>query len=405
MNKIERLRSYASKVKHERSLSSIRLEQQSIRAKFLALPNVTFDYSTLYLLPWLDIGGVEQVFLHLLSNVNREIVGNRYLMTTIKHEHPWDEQFAKHCEGIFHLPLFCRGDAQMLQFICDFIENNQVRIIHISNSRLGYRSAAYLKERFPYLKIIDTLHMEEPYKPWDYFRVSRDFGKILDHRVVLTNYQKQRLINIYEEKESRVSVIANGIELFDKSWPESKKELAFIGRLVDQKRPVFFVQIADFLVKAKIRYPIVIIGSGPLENKLKKQLKKKGLQNKIVYKPAMSNIRGYLRESVHVLVAPSKMEGLPMTGLESMAEGTLVIASNVPGWTDLIDKNINGILLDNEEGAAQWAEQIMKALSDDAVIEELKYNARLKVEIEYSIGQMCFNYEQIYIRGGKNGKH
>ncbi len=390
------LRKRASKYRHQMSIEAINpMDNSEHRNASIMKLKASHPGSTLFILPWLDVGGVEKVFLNIISNVNRQTTGNKYLMTTTPHSNPWSDKFIAVTDAIYHLPNFCRNENEMALFVADFIRANHVSKIHISNSRLGYRMTPFLKEQFPTIKIIDTLHMEEPHESWDYFRVSANFMDFIDRRVVLTESQKDRLISKYGEKDERIRVIPNGVAESNCRQGSTRNEIAFVGRLVDQKNPELFLEIVKCLREKGINNPVAILGQGPLESKVRRMANQMKLDKNLHFRGAVSDVPKYLCDHVTILIAPSRNEGLPVIGLEAMAARVLVVASSVPGWIDIIEDEIDGLIIKGSD-AEIWSSRIISVMNNDAMKDSMVSLAASKVNERYLLRNMLQGYEDIY---------
>jgi glycosyltransferase involved in cell wall biosynthesis len=61
-----------------------------------------------------------------------------------------------------------------------------------------------------------------------------------------------------------------------------------------------------------------------------------------------TNIRDYLFDA-HVLVMPSRTEGLPMALIEAAACGRPVVASRVGGIPEIVEHGVNGLLVEPDQ--------------------------------------------------------
>ena len=105
-----------------------------------------------------------------------------------------------------------------------------------------------------------------------------------------------------------------------------------------------------------------------------------------------------------IFVAPSILENLANTVLESLACGTPVIAFDVGGMPDVIDDGINGFLAKTVSHES-LAKAIVSALNNYGHLGELSRNARIKIEQTFSNemqGQRFINLYQDIL--GKSGQ-
>ena len=87
---------------------------------------------------------------------------------------------------------------------------------------------------------------------------------------------------------------------------------------------------------------LIIVGSGELEEKLKKQCEDSKLNDSVTFISATKSIEEYYLKS-SIFVIPSRFEGLPMVLLEALEAGLPIISYNIDGNRNLIRDN--GILI------------------------------------------------------------
>lgn len=380
-------------------------EDPKVERKYNPAAGAGEKVSVLIILPWLEVGGVEQVFYNIISGLDRDKL-SIYIATTLKSTNLWKEKFIPITDGVFILSSFVKDYHHACGFILDLINNKSISVVHISNSKLGYYMAPRIKNAFPGIKIIDLLHMDEPDRPWDYFRVSDMVKQYLDLRVVLTNYFKQLLVEKSSEDPRRVAVIPNGIDLSPFAVPPGGKkkariqegvlQIAFVGRMHLQKQPLKFLHIAHRLVEQKAAARFIMIGDGPLYNEVKSYIKKHNLHKSVQLLGFRNDVSRLLAEEIDLLIAPSQREGLPVIGIEALAAGVPIIASDVPGWNELVLPGINGFLApeNNQESFVHYCRYFLddrlKVLAMGQVGKELVFS-------KYNRCHMAAAYQDIYV--------
>jgi glycosyltransferase involved in cell wall biosynthesis len=104
-----------------------------------------------------------------------------------------------------------------------------------------------------------------------------------------------------------------------------------IGRLVEQKNHLMLIK-AFSLIKQKFNKKImlVIIGEGPLENKLRGEIEKRDLDKSVLIVKNMLNVKNYINNS-KIFVQTSLWEGQPNVLIEAIILNKQVIATKCPG--------------------------------------------------------------------------
>lgn len=148
------------------------------------------------------------------------------------------------------------------------------------------------------------------------------------HWVDAITVSSKDMLNYYSKKKIRTIFLPNAIDLSSISNKKNKlyeKQIIFAGRLSKEKGILEVIEMSKKLSK---KTHLLILGSGPEENKIK-ELEKNysnihylGFQNR---ESTLSYIAGS-----DLLIQPSHMEGgISYTLLESMACGTPIISTNV----------------------------------------------------------------------------
>ncbi len=142
--------------------------------------------------------------------------------------------------------------------------------------------------------------------------------------------------------------------------------LGYIGRLFEGKGLEDLLMAAANL-KSKFQisnFKLLIFGSGPLENKLKKMAKDLDVASKIEWRGFVPY--GKVPEAlaqIDIFVYPSRHEGFGRSIMEALAMEKAVVATRVGGIPDLIKDGENGFLVPSHDPKA-LAEKIYKLMED-----------------------------------------
>lgn len=100
-----------------------------------------------------------------------------------------------------------------------------------------------------------------------------------------------------------------------------------VGRLNTVKNHKFSLKIAEELTKRGVKYTLYIIGQGPLDLEIKKEIQKKSLTNNIKMLGIRSDITE-LMASADFMIMPSLHEGFPVVLVESQTVGLHAVVSD-----------------------------------------------------------------------------
>ncbi len=150
----------------------------------------------------------------------------------------------------------------------------------------------------------------------------------------------------------------------------------------------------DILVKAvkklKRNHPNYHFALASLEKKPYEPVFDKFFSN-----PSRNFLANLYRKSDIYLIL-SRFEGLPITVLEAMRSGCLVISSNSHGVLDIVNHMENGIILKKVEDL--WKKNtIEKVIKNRKLLRRLIKNG-LKLSLDYSNEKIIDDFEKIYLR-------
>ena len=142
-----------------------------------------------------------------------------------------------------------------------------------------------------------------------------------------------------------------------------------------------------------------IIGEGPLENDLRRQIDELCLQNNVVLTGAkpQTQLRRRLA-AANVFVLPSVidpdggMDNLPTVIMEAMATGLPVVSTNIGGIPEMVVENETGFLVQPGDAGAM-ADAIETVINDCSSAARLGHSgyerARALFSIEKNVRELC----------------
>lgn len=214
-----------------------------------------------------------------------------------------------------------------------------------------------------------------------YFACSKAAGKNMFKNKKFTIINNAIDSNKYLFNENLRKEIRNEYNL------KNKIVLGNVGRLVNQKNQKFLIEIYSKLLLKNKNYVMIIVGNGPLEQELKKSVKEKSLDDKIIF--AGSRIdTNKIYNAFDVLLLPSLYEGLPVVGIEAQCNGVTCIFSDRITKEVKINDNVYFLPIDNSD---KWVKKIINL--DFKRIKNNKFN-----ESHFNIENECINLEKIYYK-------
>jgi glycosyltransferase involved in cell wall biosynthesis len=177
-----------------------------------------------------------------------------------------------------------------------------------------------------------------------YIHVEKKISRSSDKFLVVSHslqYEFKKYYNI------NADVIYNGIdaEKFNGNNTVKDNLLLFTGIFRTGKGLFELLEIADKLKKSHPEVRVIMVGDGPIKNKVHRIIRRRNLFNveSIRQLTHPDLIEYYHRSRIYVL--PTYYEGLPTTILEAMACKLPVVASNVSGISEQIEEGVTGYML------------------------------------------------------------
>ena len=102
------------------------------------------------------------------------------------------------------------------------------------------------------------------------------------------------------------------------------------------------------------QWRLVIVGDGPLRDCIEERIAKLGLQERVVLKGFVNNVRDEM-DSASVFTQISLQEGLPIALLNAMALGMPVVATAIGGMPEVIQNRVTGFVVEPSKEAVSEA--------------------------------------------------
>ena len=174
--------------------------------------------------------------------------------------------------------------------------------------------------------------------------ISKKYEKMALNLVDAITVNSKEGYDYYTKMGFNVVQIPNAIDLNlipKKSTKQFKNQLIFAGRLSKEKGIEILLETASQLPN---NYHLLIAGSGPLEEKVRRLSDEKTNLHYLGYQ-SKQNMLSLIRGS-DLLIQPSLEEGISSTLLEAMACGTCVLGSDIEGISEVIENNKTGLLVE-----------------------------------------------------------
>jgi glycosyltransferase involved in cell wall biosynthesis len=145
------------------------------------------------------------------------------------------------------------------------------------------------------------------------------------------------------------------------------KYIGYISRIEEKKGWELFIRAASELLKTEHDLKFIVVGGGSQEYAFFSEIERLGISNSVVkYDLLPQNQIAKIYNILDVFVFPTyrKSESLGLVGLEALACGTIVVASDSYGPSSYMSNNVNGFTFKTAD-LNSLTDTIRKALSID----------------------------------------
>jgi glycosyltransferase involved in cell wall biosynthesis len=207
-----------------------------------------------------------------------------------------------------------------------------------------------------------------PNKSWLLSRIVKRTARGADRVVAVAPHLAERLEK-WGVPSPRLSIISLGVDssLFK---PGSKELLVLYSRGFNEiYDPLTLAYSLPQVVEQVPMVRFVLSGSGPLKKKVEALVAKMGLLDKVGLPGNISpqSMAG-LTARARVMVSPSLSDGTPISVLEGLSSGCVLVASEIDGNRRWVVPGKNGLLFPPGDPDA-LAEALVQALTDDSLAE------------------------------------
>jgi glycosyltransferase involved in cell wall biosynthesis len=225
-----------------------------------------------------------------------------------------------------------------------------------------------------------------PFTPQIWYNASRV--------VAVSEYTRQLALQHYPVN---VQIIPNGVSLDELDPGDiqggSPPRIIFAGRFTPQKNPL---QLIQSLAQLKhLDWECIMLGDGALRNQVIKQINEAGMKERFFLPGWLSpeDVIQWLGKS-DILFMPSLSEGLPVIGVQSLAMGLAIVASNIGGFIDLVDDDQNGYLVDPGK-PDRYKHVLEELLLDFERLQRFREQSRKKAYC-FDINHVVDSYERLF---------
>lgn len=227
-----------------------------------------------------------------------------------------------------------------------------------------------------------------------YYDNKKVYTKKIDTIITPSNFLKNKLIEKGIDS-NKINVLNNFISIQENPKTENNSDdyALYFGRLSIEKGIMNLIEAFKNIDVHKL----LIAGTGPEEENIKKIIKENKLENKIELLGFLQNetMKDYIRRARFIIVPSICYDNFPYSVLESQIMGKPVIGAKIGGIPELIEDMENGLLYDYND-IKGLTEKINILFKDDSLLHNMESKLKKQAKEKYSKEQYYNSIIKIY---------
>jgi glycosyltransferase involved in cell wall biosynthesis len=178
--------------------------------------------------------------------------------------------------------------------------------------------------------------------------------------------------------------------------PEDAPVIGGVFRMAAVKRPLLWIETARLVLDRLPAAHFIIAGDfGELGEEVRAYAREHGFAERLHLPGAVTPVAPWYR-AMDVLLLTSDREGLPNVNIEAQHFGVPVVSAEVGGAPETIEPDVTGFLVAPHAGAAAFADQVVRALTDTAWREHATRRGPEFVHAAFGTGQALDRLFMLY---------
>ena len=302
----------------------------------------------------------------------------------------------------------------MLQGLTRLIRETRADVVHTHGKGAGlYGRLAARLAGVPSVHTFHGIHYESYSRAgrFGYLALERVLARSTHTVINVSTTQDAEALRLGVARPGRSAVVVNGIDVaeLDARPPLERAALALkadeqvlgcVARFDPVKQHEALVRALPLVAKRHPKAVLLLVGEGPEKDRIDRLAAE--LHVRLV-SPGAIGWDTNVYSSCDLYVSASSKEGLPLAPLEAMASELAVVATNVPGHRDVVDRD-TGLLVPPDAGSPGLAAAIASLLDDPERRRRMGQAGRARVLKEFTLLSMIDKTAAVYRAAAASGR-
>lgn len=311
--------------------------------------------------------GLETVIMNYYRNINRNKIQFDFVVSSLVKQ-KYDDEIEKMGGKIFRLPSRNKHPIKYMKSLAKILKENNYKIFHC-NTNSASCTVDLAVAKFCNIPIrIAHSHNSSCVK-----KVQHYLLKPFLNFVVTDRFACSKIAADWVFGKRKYNLINNAIDVSKFKFEQKTREkirkqlnidnedkvIGVVGRLSNQKNPLFMLEVFNELIKRNFKCKLLMIGSGELKNDVEKRAKELKITENIIFTGNINNVNEYY-SAMDIFCMPSLYEGLSVALIEAQTNGLKCIISENITKEAIITDNVS--ILPIDKGTRIWTDMIIETL-------------------------------------------
>ncbi len=321
----------------------------------------------------MNVGGAET----FLMKIYRQIDKTKYqfdFCINVKNKSFYEDEISKMGGIIYRIPSKSENVKEFKKQLAKIVSKGKYEyVMRITSSGAGLMDLKIAKRAGARVCIARSSNASDGkgFIPYFAHRIGKLlYGKYADVKIAPSDLAAIYTFGNNAYKSGAVNILNNAVDInvfhYDEGGrnrirtefgiSENVKLFGHIGRFMEQKNHVFLLKIFKSIIRENPEAMLMLVGIGPLEEKIKGQIAELELEDKVIFTGVRTDIPQIL-SAMDAFILPSLYEGMPNTVIEAQACALPCVISD----TITTEADITGLVkyASLEASPEFWAKEVI----------------------------------------------